>query len=370
MVARLRSLVIKELIQFSRDGLLLVFAFVGPVLQLILLGNAVSQDLTALPLAVHDQDRSDLSREIVTALDNTQELELAYYPSSLEELHDLVDGGQVTVAVVIPPGLSRDASSGTTVPELQVIVDGTNAFVGAGALRAIQGAIQAKARDLAPATASNHGGIDLQTRALYNQSLDQRWHSISAQLAFIAFQVTVIIAVIGLVREREVGTLEQIAMTPLRRLELIGGKAIVPLAIGMFNYSVMFVITQLVFDLPMRGSALLLFALTLVYLVTECGYALLLSTLSRTQQQAITLVFVWVMLAMTLSGYLVPVTRMPLALQALSLLFPLRHYLNILRGVMLKGAGLMALWPSVLALVALSVVVVTATAKLLGRVDE
>jgi ABC-2 type transport system permease protein len=364
-------LVLKELIQFSRDRLLLVFAFVAPVLQLILLGNAVSRDLTELPLAVHDQDRSDLSREVVTALDNTEELELTHYPSSLDELYDLIEAGQVTVAVVIPPGLSRDAASGTNVPELQVIVDGTNSFVGSGALRAIQSAIQAKARDLAPASASTMaGGVNLQTRAFYNQALDQRWHSISAQLGFIALQVTVIIAVIGLVREREVGTLEQIAITPLRRLELIGGKAVVPLAVGMFNYVLMFIVTQIVFDLPMRGSVPLLFGFTLIYLITECGYALMLSTLSRTQQQAITLIFVWVMVAMTLSGYLVPVTRMPWPLQVLSVVFPLRHYLVILRGVMLKGAGLAALWPSVLALVALSAVVVTATAWMLGRVDE
>jgi ABC-2 type transport system permease protein len=281
-----------------------------------------------------------------------------------------VESGQATVAVVVPPGLSRDAASGTAVPELQVIVDGTNAFVGSGALRAIQSAIQAQAIDLLPANVSASGGIDLQTRALYNQALDQRWHSISAQLAFIAFQVTAIIAVIGLVREREVGTLEQISITPLRRMELIAGKAFVPLLVGTFNFVVMFFVTLIVFDLPMRGSVVLLFGLTFVYLLTECCYALMLSTLANTQQQAITMIFVWLMLALTLSGYLVPISRMPWGLQVASIVFPLRHYLPILRGVMLKGAGLAALWPEMLALVALSGVVIAATARLLGRVAE
>lgn len=370
MLARMGSLVVKEMIQFSRDRLLLVFAFVAPVLQMFMLGNAVGRDLTDLSLAVYDQDRSDLSREIVTALDNTQELELAYYPDSIGETQDLVEAGMATVAVVIPPGLSRDAASGTAVPELQVIVDGTNAFVGSGALRAIQSAIQAQAVDLLPATVSLGGGIDLETRALYNQALDQRWHSVSAQLAFIAFQVTTIIAVIGLVREREVGTLEQIAITPLRRLELMAGKAFVPLVVGMFNFVAMFVVTLVAFDLPMRGSVVMLFGVTLIYILTECCYALMLSTLANTQQQAITMVFVWLMLALTLAGYLVPITRMPLPLQIISFIFPLRHFLPILRGVMLKGAGLAALWPEIVALVVLSGLVVTATVRLLGRVAE
>jgi ABC-2 type transport system permease protein len=158
VIARLRSLVTKELIQLSRDKLLLVFAFVGPVMQMVLIGNSVSQDLTDLALAVYDQDRSDLSREIITALDNTETLELAYYPGSVEELHDLVESGQATVAVVIPPNLARDAASSTNVPQLQVIVDGTNSIVGGSALRAIQNAIEAQARDLLPANVSIEGG--------------------------------------------------------------------------------------------------------------------------------------------------------------------------------------------------------------------
>jgi ABC-2 type transport system permease protein len=207
-------------------------------------------------------------------------------------------------------------------------------------------------------------------RALYNQTLDQRWHSISAQLAFIAFQVTVIIAVMGMVRERETGTLEQIAITPLSRLELLAGKAAVPLVVGGLDFVAMYIITQVVFDLPMRGSVGLLFGLTAIYLVTECGYALMLSTVANTQQQAITMSFVWMMLALTLSGYMVPITRMPAALQVVSVVFPLRHYLPILRGVMLKGAGLGALWPQVVSLIVLSVVVIAATVRLLARVDE
>ena len=138
----------------------------------------------------------------------------------------------------------------------------------------------------------------MKTRALYNQTLDQRWHSISSMLGLIAFEVTVLLGVMGLVREREMGTLEQIAITPMRRLELIAGKAVVPLVVGLFAFVVMFLIAQAVFGLPMRGSFGLLFGLTVVYLLTECSYSLLLSAVSRTQQQAVTMVFVWLILAL------------------------------------------------------------------------
>jgi ABC-2 type transport system permease protein len=213
-------------------------------------------------------------------------------------------------------------------------------------------------------------GVRLYVEALFNRTMDFRLHSITAQLALITFQITTLVAVMGIVREREIGTIEMLTITPLRKLELIAGKAITPLIIGIIDFLVMFAVTQVVFRVPMRGSFLLLFGLTALYLFCEIGYALMLSTITRSQQQAVTMVFIWAMVGITLSGYLVPVSRLPEALQWVSWFVPLRHYLAIVRGLMLKGAGTAALWPEAVAIVALSVLIVFATTRTLSRVIE
>ncbi len=371
MIHRLFALITKEIIQFSRDKVLLGFSLLGPMIQIVLLGRAIGQDIQGMPIAMIDYDKTSLSREITTALDNTRELVVSYYPDNLEAARELIDRGEVMGIVVIPRDFMQDSQSGVRTPQIQVVIDGVSSLIAARTLGAAQGAVQSLVENaVVSASQRPPGGISVHTDPLFNRALDFRPDSITSQLGLITFQITTLIAVMGIVREREIGTIEMLTITPLRRLELIAGKAITPLLIGAVNFLFMLGVTQFVFHVPMRGGFLLLFGLTLLYLACEISYALIVSTITRSQQQATTIVFIWAMVALTLSGYLVPITTLPKALQWISVAVPLRHYLVIVRGIMLKGAGFGALWREALAIFAIGAVMLVLTMRSLARVID
>jgi len=371
MIHRLTSLILKELIQFSRDPVLLVFSILAPALQIIMLGNAISVDIQDIPVAVIDEDRSVLSREIITALDNTSELNVVSFPTSIEEARDQMDRGDILGVAIMPPNFMVDMSAPGSAPQMQVILDGASSIVAGRALSAAQGAITSLvAEAVVVAGAPQQSSIHILTDSLFNSTLDFRPDSITSQLALITFQITTMIAVMGIVREREIGTIEMLSITPLRRLELIAGKAITPLFIGLIDFVMIFIVTQVFFDIPMRGSFWLLFAITALYLFCEIGYALMISTITRSQQQAVTLVFVWVMIALTMSGYLVPISTLPEVLQWASWGIPLRHYLGVVRSVMLKGAEFNAIIQNVVALFAIMIAMIFLTTRTLSRAIE
>ncbi len=372
MLNRLYSLVVKELLQFSRDRLLLLAILIGPALQLWLVGGGSGTSVTGIPAAVIDRDLSPVSRELIAALDNTQELTVKFYPEALEAAQELIDDGRANVIVLIPEGFSADVLSGERA-EVQLIIDGTNVAAAADAQTAAQGAIETLGWNIVLASAGSGvapRGIDLRQEALYNQALDNRLYEVTAHLAFFTFIVVTLTAVMGIVKEFEIGTMEQIMVTPFGQVELILGKAIAPSILGLINFTVMAIMARLIFDLPMRGSWILLGLLTLLYLISEVCVALMISTISRTQQQAITTVFIWIMVALTMSGFLVPIASLPTVLRWVASALPIQHFIGIVRSVMLKGAGLSALWEHVVALVVLDLVVVTITAFLLRRLGK
>src|SRR5574341_516153 len=350
------ALIAKELRQISRDR--------------ILLANAISVDIVDIPVAVIDYDLSPLSRDIITALDNTQELKVVAFPADLDQARHLIDSGQVMAVGVIPRGFMAGLASNHP-PQMQVFLDGVSSLIAARALGAMQGAIQSLVEEaVVVASHPRQGGIAVYVDALFNGALDFRPESITSQMSLIIFEITMLVAVMGIVREREFGTIEMLSITPLGRLEVIAGKAITPLLIGLIDFFAMFAVTQIIFDVPFRGSFLTLLGLTILYLSCEIGYALMISTVTRTQQQAVTTVFVWVMVAMTLSGYLVPISNLPKVMEIVSWAVPLRHYLVIVRGIMLKGAGVMDMLPNVVALVATSLAVLFLSTRTLTRAIE
>ncbi|MBN1123347.1 MAG: ABC transporter permease [Anaerolineae bacterium] len=372
MFHRLGTLIQKEIIQFTRDRILLGFSLLAPAIQIILLGRAISQDIVGMGVAVIDYDHSPLSREVITALDNTRELNVLYYPENLDEARDLIDRGEIIGLVVIPRNFMQDSQSTTVVPQIQVIVDGVSSLIAGRTVTAAQGAVQALIEDSVIVNANDHppGGIRVFTEALFNQTLDFRPDSQTSQLGLITFQVTTLVAVMGIVREREIGTIEMLTITPLRKLELIAGKMITPLLLGTINFLLMLSVTQFIFEVELRGSFWVLFGLTVLYLFTETAYALMVSTITKSQQQATTVVFVWAMVALTLSGYLVPITTLPKTMQWISWAVPLRHYLTIERSIILKGSGFAALWPEALAILILGVAMTLITTRTLTRVTE
>lgn len=355
MILQICNLIFKEFIQFRRDWMMAAFIIALPLLELVLLAETTGRGLKHFSMAVLDLDNSRVSRRLVTTLDNTQELDARYYPSDAAEMRHLLDRGLANLAVVIPRGFAASWDSPRSAPQVQVIADGSNSIVGSSALSAAEGVLTNFALDMA----LRHGTgvvspIVLHTTIRFNRTLNFRHYALPAQLGFIVYQVTLTIASLTFARERELGTLEQLLVAPLRRAELVIGKVIPPLVIGTLNFLVLLAVTVFGFGVPCRGSFPLLLALTLLFILAESGWGVVISCFSRTQQQAILFVFLQAMTDMTFSGYMVPVSNMPWLMQALSVFVPLRHYLIIIRTIVIKGASLSLLWREVAALVFLS----------------
>jgi ABC-2 type transport system permease protein len=367
VLLRISNLVLKEFIQFARDWLMTTFILTLPILQLILLAQATSSRISDLCMAVLDFDRSGESRRLVVALDNQRELNVCYFPKTLEDSRFLLDQGKATLAVVIPAGFAADLADASKEPHVQLAADASNSLPGSIALRAANGAIiEFAANRAAERGATVISPVDLRTTVRFNPDLNARLFSMPAQVGFIIYQVTLTITSIGLARERELGTLEQLLVVPLRRVELVIGKAIPALIVGIVNFLCLLAVTVCFFGVP-QGSLPLLFALTLIFIVAEIGYGIFISSIARTQQQAILLVFVLAMVDMTFSGYMVRVKNLPLVLQIIARVVPFSHYLEIIRGVMLKGAGLDVLWPHAAAMAAIGMLVITVAVRSLGR---
>jgi ABC-2 type transport system permease protein len=357
MLIRIGNLIVKEFIHFGRDRVLTLFILLAPALQLVLLAQAIERGVSEQPVAILDLDHSRLSRQLVVRMDNTEELHVRFHVESTEEIRHLLDSGQARLAVIIPAGFARRLTSAQSPQQIQVIADATNTVAASVTMRAATGVVGRFSADLA----TGYGlvtpeFIDFRSNVRFNPTMDFRDFSIPAQLGFITYQVTLAVGSLGLARERELGTLEQLMVTPLRRFELALGKGVPAIAIGALNFALMWAIGLTVFQVPMNGSPLLLVALTLLFIVVEVGWGVVISAISRTQQQAILFVFIQAMVDVAFSGFLVPVKNMPVLLRTISRVVPLQHYLIIVRSIMLKGARLDELWPEVAALAALSLI--------------
>lgn len=358
MWTRIWSLATKEFLQLVRDRLMVTFLALLPVLQLVLLAQATGQGVRRLSLAVTDLDRTALSRSLVQAFDNVPELTWRYAPADVAGLTALVENGQAVAGVVIPSGFGAALRGDKAVPPLQVLLDGSNTVTAATARSALEAVLSAYGARLARdrgVSAAPH--IELRTDVRYNPGLNARLFTIPAQMGFIVYQVTLAVASLTLARERELGTLEQLLVMPLRRFELITGKAVLAWLIGGLNFLLMYGVVVYGFGIPMRGAFSLLLGCSLLFVAVEIGYGVIISSLARTQQQAILYVFLLAMLDVALSGYLVPVKNMPALFQAAAQASPLQHYLVIVRGIMLKGATLPMIWPQLAALAGIGGVV-------------
>lgn len=354
MINRIINLATKELIQLRRDWLMLLFIILGPISELVLLAHATGQGIRSLPAVIVDQDHSQISRQIAIVLDNTEELEVVAWLDSPDEIEGWLQNNRATLATLLPRGLQADLAARS--PHVLLIVDGTNSIVAASVLSAASGAINTLVARRMLAASGVQAPIELRMQARYNPTLNVRHFTITAQLGFIVYQVTLLVAALGIARERELGTLEQLLVTPLQRVEFIIGKAIPAMVVAGGDFVIMWAITRWGLDVPMRGSFALLLGLSLVFIAAEIGWGLVISAVSHTQQQAVLMVFVLALVDVSFSGYLVPVERMPLALRAMAQLFPLQHYLVIIRQIMLKGASLTLLWQQVIALIGLGLV--------------
>jgi ABC-2 type transport system permease protein len=359
---RFSRLVVKDFQQFLRDKLLLIFIFVGPTLQLVMMGQATATDIKHLPTAIVDRDRTRHSRALMVTLDNMEELDVAHFLESEEQLAPLLDRGDVTVAVLIPQGFGATLASPAGRASVQLWVDGSNilgayAALGAaeGAIATMGGQIAAERRLLSEAGGPRLASFDLLPTARFNPELAHTHYLLPSQLSLIVLIVTMLVSSVGIVRERETGTLEQLMVTPLRRVELILAKATLPTLVAFVDFLAMLAITVWVFGVPITGSLVLLMVVTLLFIIAQLTWGLVISAVSATQQQAVLLIFMIGILSVAFSGYLVEAENMPVVMGWISNLFPISHYLSMLRAIMLKGATIAQIWTQLFALLVLGI---------------
>jgi ABC-2 type transport system permease protein len=354
---RFRALIKKEITHMLRDPRTLIFIFIMPILQLVLLGYANSTDITNVSTVVFNQDNSPASRQLLDSFNATGYFSFDYTVYSQAEVDTLIGGGQAKVGIVIPPNYGADLTSGKGSQAL-VLIDGSDPTVASAALSAAELAGQAhgvsiKAQQLSLQGASIGGSgnpIDVRTNVLYNPDLIGAYSIVPGLIALILFQTATSLTALAIVRERERGTMEQLIVTPIRSWELILAKIIPYILVSFADTLLILVMGTVIFGVPIRGSLLLLFAMTGLYLLPTLGYGLVISTMARTQQQAQLMVMPLMLPAMMLSGYIFPISSLPPFLQFVGGLLPTTYFIYIMRAVVIKGVGLSLIMPQTIAL--------------------
>lgn len=358
---RVREMLRKELRQMLRDPRARRMLFVAPILQLIVFGYAVNTDVRNAATMVVDHDQTMESRALVDALTASGYFRVAGRAQDPRDLVNALDHGDVLVGLEIPQGFSRDLAVGRPA-DVQLLVDGTTANTANVALGYATQIIArwglAHGGSVAARTMRTAGaGVDFRVRAWYNENLESRVYNVPAVIGTIVLLMTLLLTSLAVVREREIGTLEQLMVSPLRPVELIIGKTLPAVIVAFIDLALITTISLLWFDIPFRGSAPFLLVASLAYILTGLGLGLFISTVSNTQQEAFMSMFFFFLPAIMLSGFMFPIANMPVALQYLTYLDPLRYYLEIVRAVFLRGAGWRILYPQALILLGIGVLV-------------
>jgi drug efflux transport system permease protein len=363
MLERIGVILQKEFRQAFRDPRMRILLFLPPLVQLILFGYAVNLDVENTRMAWMDQDRTPESRELLAAFQGSIRFQVVAAPRRDDDVRRLMDGGKVQLVIRVLPGFARDLARGRTVP-IQVLVDGTNSNT-ASLVRGYADQIiydfSAKALDnqmeqrivtkVDGSPASREiPGLEARSRVWFNPDLESRNYFVPGVVANIIFTVTLMLTALAIVREKEIGTMEQLMVTPIRPLELMIGKMLPFAVVGLVDVVLITSAAVLIFRIPFRGSAWLLMGCSILLLLTSLGAGLFMSTISQTQQQAVMASFFFALPVFMLSGFAFPIRNMPVVVQYLTYLNPLRYFVEIVRGIFLKGTGLAVLWPQMLAL--------------------
>jgi ABC-2 type transport system permease protein len=355
---RILHLIRKEFLQLRRDPQMLRIVFISPIFQLFVFGYAVTTDVTHVATALLDEDRSAASREIAERFARSGYFDIERTLTDERGLAPLLDAGRVQFVLRIPRGFAADLASSRTA-RLQLILDGSDSMTAAivagyagGVVGEYGGRIAAERLERMRARVDRLPAVAEVTRVWYNPELKSVRFMVPGVLCMILFLVTMLLTSMAIVKEREIGTLEQLVVTPIRPSELVLGKTLPYILVGFVNMLLILALSSFWFRVPIAGSVGLLFLLTLPFLVTSLGLGLFISTVSYTQQQAMMTTFFIMMPTILLSGFIFPIANMPWAVRAITTVIPLRYFLVIVRGIFLKGNGLAVLWPQVVALVA------------------
>jgi ABC-2 type transport system permease protein len=360
MLIRVLSIIRKEFLHIIRDPRTLAVMFLIPVVQLLLLGYAATTDVKHLRTAVWDQDRTAGSRALTEAYRASGYFDITQYVSSQDELVGLMDGGQVRAGLIIPTGYERALARGERI-KIGFAIDGSDPSVATAALSAARGVGEAQSVEVVQKTLGKRvedmPGIEVHPRVWYNPSMESANFMVPGLIGVILSLLTMLLTAMSIVREREQGTIEQLIVTPIRPLELIVGKVSPYVLIAFWDLLEILFIGVWWFGVPIHGSVPLLLGLASIFLATSLGLGILISTVSRTQQEAMLLTFLILLPSIFLSGYFFPIDAMPLLLQYVSRVVPLTYILIIVRSIILKGVGLGVLAGEVKSLIIFGVIV-------------
>ena len=374
MWERLRVILRKEFIQALREPRMRVLLFLPPFLQLLIFGYAVTLDVDHAKIAWMDMDRTPESRALLARFEGSGRFDVVATPQNEAQAQSVLDRGQAHAVVRVLPEFARNLARGRAT-EVQVLLDGTNSNTASLVSAYASQVIADFANDVMAGQTKNDQTIKVEirgpglarsavlmpaaagSRVWFNPDLRSRNYFVPGVIANILFMVTLMLTSQAIIREKEIGTMEQLMVTPIRPIELMLGKTLPFALVGLMNMMIITTGALLIFHVPFRGNFFLLLFCALLFLMTSLGAGLFLSTVSQTQQQANMGSFFFTTPAFMLSGFMFPIRNMPVAVQYLSYLNPLRYFMEIVRGVFLKGVGIEVLWPRMLCLLVYGVTV-------------
>ena len=358
-------IVVKELIQIRRDRRMLGLSIMAPILMLGLLGYAATMDIKSIPMVVCDQDKTDVSRDVVTRFTTSGYFTIVETVDDQNAIVSPIEKGNAWLALVIPPKFS-DGILAKRAVQVQIVFDGSDANSANISLGYASQILNTYSRSIVLATlsglpkVSTPPRLSTEVRVWYNEDLKSRNFMIPGVVAMVLMIITLTFTSLGVVREKEAGTLEQLLVTPIKPYQLIIGKLLPFVLIAAVDVAIVLAIARYWFDVPMRGSVWLMFAFSGLFVLSTLGLGLFVSTVSRTQQQAMmTAQFFFFMPFIFLSGFTFPIESMPRLIQYLTYIIPLRYFIVIIRGIFLKGIGFAELWDQALALLVFGVVILT-----------
>jgi len=363
---RIKRMVVKEFIQTLRDPRTRFVLIGPPIIQMMVFGYAATLEVNHVKMAVLDRDNTRDSRELVSRFSASRYFDLRHYANNTGQLRDWIDHGDVLLAIEIDSGFAQRLQGGQSAP-VQVIVDSSNsntALVSLGYLSRIGAKFSRdyqtdRLNRAGPQFAAIVPSVDLEERPWFNESFESRWFFVPGIIGNLLLIMVMTLTSFAIVREREIGTLEQIMVTPIRRWEFIIGKTVPFFLVGIFDAALISLIGTYWFGVPFRGSVWVLACASLLFVLSGLGAGVLLSTISATQQQSMIAGFFFIMPATTLSGFGTPIRSMPPFFQKLTYLDPLRYFMIAVRSIYLKGVGMSVLWPQMLAMAIFSAVLLT-----------
>jgi len=366
VLGRIFHMIVKEFLQLRRDRYARIRLVAPPLIQMVMFGYAATFEVHHVATAVIDRDNSQESRDLVSRFTASGRFAVIARPRDEGELNELVERGRATIAIEIRSGFAEQLRKGVTAP-VQLIVDGTNSNTALIALGYVNRIAAVFASDygsdaiarLAPARLRVLPRIELEERPWYNPSFESRWFFVPGVIGSLMLVITVNLTAFAVVREREIGTLEQVMVSPIRPVEFILGKTLPSFLVGLAVAALITLVGILWFRVPFRGNPLVLLLGLSLFLICTLGMGLLISTLCKTQQQAFASSFFILTPGFTLSGFSFPIASMPPVMQWLTYVNPLRYLLVVLRGTFLKGVGLAVLWPQMLAMAAIGAIVLS-----------